>query len=438
MAETPSGAALRVDVKEESPSVRLLEVEAPRERVARAFDEAYAELAGSVRLRGFRPGKAPRSVLRKLYGKAVAEDVERALAGATLREALEQTGLEPVTEPTVEAVPPEEGAAFAYRARVEVRPPIALGDLAGLEAHRPSDAVDDADVERELESVRQRHAVLVEEPEGTPAAPGHFLTIDFEGRVDGRPFAGGSGRNVTVELGAGQLLREFDDALVGACVGDARAVRVHLPEDERQPALAGRDAEFQVHVASLRRREVPALDDELAKDAGDFETLGELRAHVRSVLERLRAREVRAALRRSLVDSLIARVPFEVPLGLVEERLRQRLHAARHELEERGVPAALIDAQLARWEASWRPEAERDVREDWLLDEVARAQALAVDEAEVEARLRGIAERTGREAKRLRRTWRESGALDALRHEMLQEKAVEFLLAAATVRSAGP
>lgn len=439
---SPQGGSrdeLRVDVREEGAATRWLEVEVPPARVDAGFARAYRSLARSARVRGFRPGKAPVSVLRRLYGAAVAEDVERELVGETLPAALERAGLAPVSEPAVDATSPSEGSAFAYRARIEIKPPIELGSIEGLPARRPSAAVQEEDVERELEALRQRHATLIEEPEDTAAARGHFLTIDFVGRIDGEPFEGGSAQDHSVELGSDQLVPGFEDQLLGARVGEERLVRVRFPEDYGSPALAGKDAEFTVQVGALRRREVPALDDEFAKDLGEFESLDQVRTRIRETLVAARERRARQELRRSLLDALIERVPLEVPANLVRERLHRRLHSAAHDLRDRGVRAPLVDRQLAQWEEEWRPAVEREIREEWLLLELARREGLTVDDAELDERIGRMAEEQGADPARLRKAYREAGVLDALRHHALEDKAFDFLLAAASVEDvAGP
>jgi trigger factor len=433
MTARDAEGALRVEARDEGAVARRVEVEVPASRVDAAFRHAYRDLARSVRVRGFRPGKAPLEVLRRLYGTAVAEDVERELVAGTLREALEQSGLEPVSEPAVDASPPAEGDAFVYRARVEVKPAIEIGEVDGLPARRHSAAVTEEDVERELEALRQRHASLIEEPEETGAAKGHFVTLDFTGRIDGKPFEGGSGRDHTVELGSQALIPGFDEQLLGARAGEERTVRVRFPEDYATPDLAGKEAEFAVRVASVRRREVPSLDDEFAKDLGDFGTLDEVRSKIRESLANARGRRARDALRRSLLDALLARVPFEVPPGLVRERLHRRLHAAAHELEERGVRRELVDRQLAQWEEDWRAAVERDIREEWVLQEVARRAELVVADADLDAHVARLAEEQGTEPARLRKAYREAGVIEALRAQLLEEKAVEFLLSTATI-----
>lgn len=434
MSVNVDAGELRVESREEGPITRWIQVEVPAPRVATAFERAYRGVARSARVRGFRPGKAPRSVLQKLYGPAIAEDLERELVGETLAAALEQSGVEAVCQPQVESEPPAEGAPFVYRARVEVKPAFTLCELKGLPAQRLPTGVGGEDVERELESVRQRQAQFVEEAEGIAAANGHLVTMEFEGRIDGVLFEGGTAKEVTVELGSGQLIPGFDEQLVGALAGEERSVRVRFPDDYAKPDLAGKDAEFQVRVGSLRRREVPALDDEFAKDlGGEFESLDQVRAKLRESLIASRERASRATLRRTLLDAVIERVPFDVPPGLIEERLQRRLHSAAHDLGERGAGRAAIDRQMARWEHEWRPLIEREVREEWLLAEIARVQEIAADDAEVEARLDRMAEEQGTDAAKLRKAYREAGVIEAIRGQLVEEKAVEFLLGEAKV-----
>ena len=342
---------LHVETREEGPVARWIEVEVPAVRVDQAFASAFRALGRNARVRGFRPGKAPLSVLRKMYGPAVAEDVERELVGDTIAAALERASLQPVAQPQVESDVPVEGSGFRYRARVEVKPAFTLCELRGLPAQRPPSSVADEEVDQELEKLRERHAQLVEEPEGVAAANGHYLNMDFEGRIDGVAFEGGTAKDVTVEIGGGQLIPGFDEQLLGATVGEERTVRVRFPDDYGQPGLAGKDAEFAVRVTLLRRRDIPVLDDEFARDLGDFENLEQVRAKMRESMEAARERNAKATLRRTVLDALIERVPFEVPPGLIEERLRRRLHSASHDLD---IAASGAPRSIARWRTSSR------------------------------------------------------------------------------------
>jgi trigger factor len=424
--------AIRVETSEDSPIQRTLQVEVAAERVGRAFDRAYQDLAKRAQVKGFRPGKVPRSVLERLYGPSLAEQIEQTLVGETLADAIEQAGLEPVAEPAVESAAAEAGEVFRYTARVEVKPPIELPDLAGLPASRPRVDVSDEDVDRELEALRQRQTALLEEPEGTALAQGHVASVDFFGRVDGKPFEGGTGRGVDVEMGSGHFLPGFEDQLLGAVAGEDREVNVSFPEDYGNAELAGKQASFAVHVNAVKRREVPELDDEFAKDLGDFEDLEALRERVRSDLTAARERAAKAQLHRSVVDSLIERTAFDVPPGMIERRLEGRLRSA-HQRFESQLPHDVLHEQLERWREEWRGEAEREVRQALLLEAVTQAQGLQVLPEDVDARMTEMAEQQGVDAARLRQALGGDAFERALEGQLADKKALEFLVARAKV-----
>jgi trigger factor len=431
MAETHDDS-IRVQTTEESSVVRRVEVEIAAPRVRKAYDRAYRELAKSARVRGFRPGKVPRSVLERLYGASVAEQLEQTLVSETLADALELAGLQPVSEPAVDAEPPRPDEAFRYAAHVEIKPELQLPTLAGLPARKPSVEVAEEEVERELEGLRQRQAPVLEEPEGTAVAPGHIVSVDFVGRIDGEVFEGGSGRGLDVEIGAARFLPGFEEQLVGTSAGEDRELQVQFPEDYANQKLAGRSAVFAVHVNDVRRRHVPELDDEFAKDLGDFDTLEALRQRVRSDLQAMRERAARTELRRTLMDALIERTPFEVPPGLIERTLARLVESAHRRLEGQ-VPEAALHAQIERWREEWRERAEREVRETLLLDAVATECEIAVDDAEIDARIEALAGEQGIDPRALRQAYGEDALARAMRGQLVEDKALDFLIAEAKV-----
>jgi trigger factor len=205
-----------------------------------------------------------------------------------------------------------------------------------------------------------------------------------------------------------------------------REVRVQFPEGYGNEQLAGKEAVFRVHVAEVKRRAVPELDDEFAKDLGDFADLAALRERIRSDLLALRERASRSELRRSLVDALIERTPFEVPPGMRERELGRQLHAARHRLEGQ-VPEEALREQLARWQEEWRPRAERDVREALLLEAVARAEGISIGPEEVEARIEQMAKERGTTAARLRKSFQEGMLEEVVSVELRDEQALARL-----------
>jgi trigger factor len=417
---------------ETSSVIRTLEVEVDAKRVRKAFDRAYRDLGRRVSVRGFRPGKAPRSVLEKLYGAAVAEEMQQTLVSETLPEAVDQSGVVPVSEPAIDAETLEEDAPFRYRASVEVKPEISLPDVKGLPARRPAVEVGVEDVEEELQGLRERRAPLLDEPEGTAAASGHTLVIDYSGTIDGEPFDGGSAVGATLELGTGRFIPGFEEQLEGATAGEDREIRVSFPEDYGAAHLAGKEALFAAHVARLQRRDLPELDDAFAKELGEFETMEDLRKRIRADLLEAREHGAKAELRRTLMDALIERTAFEVPPGMLERRLEQRLAMARQQLGS-AFPEDELNQRLIEWRERWRPGAERDVREMLLLEAVAREVGCEVEDSEVDERIEQTAREQGIDPARMRQAYGERGMLEAMRAQMVEDKALEFLISEAKV-----
>jgi len=373
-------------------------------------------------------------MLEKLYVPAVAEQLEQTLVQETLIEAVEQSGVTPVAEPAVESETPTPDRDFEYTLRLEVKPAIELPDLEGLPAMKPEVDVTDAEVDEQLENLRQRNAPAVEEPDGTVVAEGHVLQIDFVGRVDGEPFEGGRGQDVELEVGSGRFIPGFEDQLVGATAGDDVEVRDTFPENYGSSELAGKDAVFAVHVASVKKRQVPELDDEFAKDLGDFESLEALRQRIRDDLVAGRERESEQVLRKSLFDALIERTAFVVPAGMVDAQLERQLRAAHQRLHGQ-VPHEAIDAQLAQWREQWRPQAEREVREGLILEAVAKHAAIEVDDAEVAAKIESLAAEQGVDAAALARAAGDADLKRALRAQLMDEKTLAFLTGKAKVEA---
>jgi trigger factor len=426
--------AFSVSATERSAVLRSLAVEVDEREVQSAFERVYRDLAKSVRVRGFRPGKTPRAVLEKLYAATVAEEVERLLVNETFALAVERSGVSPVVEPSIAAEPPKPGQAFRYTAEVEVKPSIALPDLAGLPASRPVVQVRDDAVETELEALRLRRAPLEDEAEGVRAGDGSVLTVDYEGRIDGALFEGGSAQGAQVEIGSGRLVPGFEDGLRGATAGERREVTVTFPDDYGAADLRGKTAVFGVGIRALQRRRLPALDDAFAKELGEegIETLEALRTRLRDAIRERRERAAQEALRRSLLEALIARTPFEVPPGLVERRLAQRLSNAHEQLHSL-MPHEELHARMDEWRVTWRPEAEREVREALLLEAVATQQGFEAAEAEVAARIEEIAREQGIAPARLAALYEERGLTPGLRVRICEEKALEFLTSRAKV-----
>jgi trigger factor len=428
---------MNLNVEQTGPLERRLQIRIPTADVDRAFDAVFRDLRRSAQVRGFRPGKAPRPILEKHFGEHARGEVLEALLRDTLFKAIDEAQLDIVSQPKVESEEaPRPGEAYAYEATVEIRPAIELKQVEGLRVRPPQLPDPDEDpVEAQLRELRESHGELVAEAPETSLARGHVAVLDFEGRIDGEPFEGGSGREVALEIGSGRAVPGFEDALIGLSSGQRREFALTFPEDDRAEALRGRTASFEATLKELKRRELPELDDEFAKDVSELDTLEALRAELRRRFDERREEERRRVLRDAVVRAAIEANPFPLPPSLVHAQLHALMDRLFEQLGPR-VPEERRKELSDRWHDELHPQAERDTALAFLIPAIARAQGIEVGDAEVDAQLAEFAERDGQGVAQVKRIFQERNALPGLRAGLLERKVVDFLVSRAILADA--
>jgi len=417
---------LRIEMNELSPVVRELTVEIEAKRVDAAFSRTVQELRKQARVKGFRPGKAPASVIKQMYGASLGEDIERTLVRETLGDAVELASLMPVVEPQIEANVPEEGKVFRYTARIEIKPEVELPDLDALSGNRPIVQVGEDEVLTELEKLREQRAEWIEEPEETVAENGHQVTIDFVGRIDGVEFEGGKAEGVDLELGSGRMIPGFEEGLLGAKSGEERDLDVSFPDEYGNEELSGKAAVFASRVTAVKRRELPELDDDFAKDIGDFETIGDVQDKIRENLEAERKNASDQELHRSLLNDLATRTSFEVPPSLVERQLESQLHQFENQLRDK-IPEADLRARMAQMREEGWDDAKRRVQEALILESVAKSEQLEASDEEIDERLGEMAAAQGVDMKMMSDMAEAQGWRPAIASEVVDRKAMVLL-----------
>jgi len=423
---------IRIETEEVSAVVRSIGVTVSQERVRRAFETTYRQLGRTASVRGFRKGKVPRSVLEKLYGASIPEEIERVLVQETIQAAVEKSGLIPMVQPEVEAGPPQPNAEFEYTLRIEVKPEIELPELEGLPAKAPKIEVKAEEIEEELERMRQNKSPWIEEDEDVVVDNGHQVTFDYEGRVDGELFEGGAAENTDLEIGSGRMIPGFEEGLVGAKAQENVTLKVKFPEDYGAEHLAGKDAEFSCTVHTIKRKHVPELDDEFAKDVGEFETLDELREKITGDFTARAEQAAETAVQRSVMDSLLERTDFEVPPGVVEQQLNSQIQSMQQQFQGQ-IPPDILQQQLSRMREEGRGSAERRVRESLVLEAIVKAQGFEVSAEDLDARFAEMAESQGMDVNQLKQMAAQQGWGEAIGAELLDKKALAFLASGATV-----
>lgn len=422
-----------MEVQVESPGGlrRQLKVRIPAERVAQALDQRLKNIAGRAKVPGFRPGKAPFSVIQRQYGDSVRAEVVGDLVRGTYGEAVSKAGVNPAGQPQLEVTGEKPGEPLEYVAHFEVYPEIKLGDLDALQVSQPVVEVTEDDVERLVQNLRRnrRELNLVERA----AAEGDVCKLDFEGKLDGEPFAGGKGDNAQLEIGQGQFLPDLEKGLIGHKAGESFEVDVNFPADYRNEALRGKSTHFAVQLKEVREPRLPELDEEFFKAHGVAEGAGleGMRAKVRTALEAERDKAIKNRLKSQVLDQLLAANPVDVPQALVEqETLRMREEAASRfgrQLKPEQKQQLFPDEVLA-------VGARKRVALGLLVSEVIKARQIVPDDARLERALAEIAA-DYEEAEQVKQHYRSRPELiQGLRAMVLEEQVVEALLAGAKRR----
>jgi trigger factor len=402
---------------------RALRVEVPPDQLAPRLEASFRELGRTVRVPGFRPGKVPRAVLERRFKEHVRDEVLRQAIPEHFAEAVREARVDPVGPPTVDEVTWNEGEPLRFRAIVEVRPTLTVKDYLDVPLAREKIQVDDAEVDKALEVLREEAATYTP-MEGWPALQDDLVVIDHEGTVHGKPFKGGSAQNVNVILGTGRSLPGFEEHLRGMAKGEGKAFEVDVPPDYPRKDLAGRRVHFRVTVREVKKKRVPELNDDLAKELGEGDTLADLREKVRERLVARRTRDQEAELKGRLMDKIAEANPVELPEGMVRhetEHILQELAQALGPGLRRAGAADLTALQRQAEEAG-----RRRVRTAILLEAIARQEGLTVTDAEVEAEVAQTAAALRQDAAALRRALEADGRLESIRGRLLERKALDL------------
>ena len=426
---------MKVTVEELSPTKRALVVELPTERVTSQMEAKLREWERTLALPGFRKGRVPRAIIQRRFDNELREEVLRDLIPDSMREAVEQTALAPVSQPTVEDVHFHAGEPLTYRAVVDIKPTVTVAEYRGIALEREKIEVGDAEVDRAVEFLREDAAEYAP-MEGWPALKDDLVLLDSEATVNGRPFKGSSGKNLTVVLGREGYLPGFSEQLLGLKKGDVKQFTLEVPTDAPRKELAGKQVAFHVKVNEVKKRRVPELNDEFAKTVGDVDTVAALKDKLREQLTQRKDREQDATLRRKLLDQLRQRHTVALPDSLVDretaavlDELLMTLRASGGQIE--GLPT---DPEALRAQA--RDTAVRRLTDSLILEGVAKQEQITVTDEEVEAEIARLASLTRQEPGAVRKALTDPVRRAGLMAQIVERKSLDFLMAQATITDA--
>ncbi len=414
-----------------------LVVEIPSTVVDAEIDKVSRDYGKAARIPGFRPGKVPAKVVRQRFRDQILHDVAHGLIPRAVDEALRERGVEPVDTPDIRDVVVEEGQPLKFTATFDTVPPIDPGDYATIQLRRASLAVTDAAVDEAMNGLRDRSA-RYEPVEGRGVANGDSVLMDLVrtttgDQADHAETKSDTHENVTVDIGAAANPPGFDEELKGLEGGARKTFDITYPDDYAIKELAGTTVNYDVTVKAVRSRIVPALDDEFAKDVGDFASLDALRARVREDLEHEARHEADREMRASLMTQLAGRVAFEVPQALLDREIDRRVEEFVRRLIDQQVDPMKTNINWEEFRERQRDAAAEAVRGALVLDEVARRESVQVSAEDVEAEVARYAARTGRTPAAVRARLEKEGGLGRVYGGLRRERTIDFLLSRVTI-----
>ena len=424
---------MKVQLEDVSPIEKKISFEIPWEKVSQEIESAYRSLNQNVKLKGFRPGKVPRSILERYYKNQVGEEVQSKLISDALVKAVEENKLLPVGEPTVLDRQFEQGKDFKYALRIEVKPEVTVEGYKGLETEKEKVEVTDAEVEARLQDLQEHHSQLKPIEAKRPVAEKDFVVFDFEGTLDGKPLDGWKANDHLTEVGRKLLVADLDQHLIGLRPEEEKDVTLNLPETYGRKELAGKQIRVHLKVKEIKEKILPILDDDFAKDVGDYATLADLRQKLRQNLEEQKRMQADQAAKDRLLGQLIEKNPFPVPQSMMDRQIQSLMARAEWRLASQGVRINPQDPDREKIRETLQPTAEKEIRSMLILEKIAEREKITVLEEELGQRLEKMAQELNQRPEALRSYYQREGRMEDLQAQLRDEKTLDFLLSQAKI-----
>ncbi|MFX3624027.1 MAG: trigger factor [Ectobacillus sp.] len=411
-------------------SVGVLTVEVDAQEVNKGLDAAFKKVVKNLNVPGFRKGKLPRPLFEQRFGvESLYQDALDIILPEAYSKAIDETGIFPVAHPEINIEQMEKGKNLIFTAKVTVKPEVKLGEYKGLEVEKLDSTVTDEDVENELKALQERNAELVVKEDGA-VENGNTAVIDFEGFLNGEAFEGGKGENYSLEIGSGSFIPGFEEQLVGMKAGEEKEINVTFPEEYHAAELAGQPAVFKVKVHEIKAKELPALDDEFAKDVNEeVETLDELKAKLRADLEERKKNEAENKLRNDVVEKASENAEVEIPEAMINTELDRMVREFEQRLQYQGMNLDLYfqftGQDEEKLKEQMKEEAQVRVKTNLVLEAIIEAENIEATDEEVNAEVEKMAEMYNMPADAVRQAL---GNLEAVKEDLKIRKAVDFLV----------
>ena len=419
------------NVEKENGSAKVT-VEIAKDEFQTALDKAYAKIRKDIMIPGFRKGKAPRKFVERMYGSQVFyEDAVNEIFPEIYKAAITEQEIKAVGQPSVTDMQTPEDGSVVLTVSTELYPEVTLGEYKGIEVPKESVSISKAEVDAELARMQERNARI--ETVDREAKTGDTVVLDFEGFVDGKPFDGGKAEGYTLTLGSGAFIPGFEDQIVGHSAGEEFDVNVTFPEEYQAAELAGKAAVFKIKLHEVKYKELPALDDELAKDCSEYDTLEEFKESIRKNNQEQLDKQDDLAVENALVDQVIESMEGEIPQAMYDVRMDEMVNDFAFRVEQQGLRLEdylkYMGQSMEQFRAAFMPQAEKQVKIGLALEAVAAAEHIEASEDEINAEIKRIADQYKMEEDKVR----ELINLEDLKQDLARTKAIDFIKSHANI-----
>jgi len=417
-----------------------MEIELSENQVEEALNKAYQQVVKKVDLPGFRKGKVPRKILEARFGPEILyEDAVQHMVPEAYSNAIEEEEeLEPIDEPDIDIVQIEKGKPFKFTATVEVKPEVSLGEYRGVSVEVEKEEVDEEKVSQHLENLRERHARLIPvEEEDARVQDKDMVTLDFTGYLDGEPFEGGQAEDYSLEIGSGSFIEGFEEQLIGSAVNEEKEIKVTFPEDYGEESLSGKEVVFEVKVKEIKRKELPELNDDFAREVSDFETLEEFREDLHHKMQEETENRYRHQLEEAVIEKASENCEVEIPEVLVEKQIDRMIGDIEQRLSTQGLKMEqfleISGKSMDDFRNEYREEATKRVKANLVLDAILKKEGIEVEDHEIDDKIQELAQTYNDDPERIKEVFKQQGRLNMISEELRMRKVIDMLVENARV-----
>ena len=397
---------MSLQVEKLEKNMAKLTIEASAEDFEKAIQKVYLKARGRINIPGFRKGKAPRKLIEKMYGTGVFyEDAANDLIPTAYAEALKDCDLEIVSRPEINVTQIESGKPFIFTAEVAVKPEVTLGEYKGVEVEKSDVEVTDEDINKEVDKERENNSRTID-VDDRAVESGDIIKLDFDGSVDGVPFAGGKAENYTLTSGSGSVIPGFEDQLIGTKIGEDKDVTVTFPEDYHEKSLAGKEAVFKCKVNAITVKELPDADDEFASEVSEFETLAEYKEDIKKKLTEKKEKEARAKKEAQAVEKAVENATMEIPDAMIDTQVQSMMEDFARRMQSQGLSLEqyfqFTGMDAKKMHDQMKPEALKRIQNSLVLEAVAKAENIEISDEKVDEEIAKMAEAYKMEVEKLK------------------------------------